>query len=63
MSAISFDYQFTSVRALTDWLEKKNFDSGSPEAYDEWLQGIFDDGNSISVNGTEYDYLACRELV
>lgn len=54
---------FSSVSDLRDWLKKKNFESGNPEAYDEWLQGFFDVGNTITVRGEEYDYWACWELI
>lgn len=54
---------FRSVSELRRWLDKKNYESGSPEAYDEWLQDFFENGNTISVRGEEYDYLACLELL
>lgn len=54
---------FTSVSILKKWLEQKNFESGSPEAFCKWLQEYFDSGNEISVHGEKYDYWACWELV
>ena len=58
-----FNLEFSSISELRSWLEKKNYESGSPEAYDEWLQGFFESGNAISVRGEEYDYWACWELI
>ena len=55
--------QFTSESSLRDWLKRKIDEAGSPEAYDEWLQSYFDQGNSVFVNGREYDYWACWELL
>lgn len=57
------DLNFNNRRDLERWLERKNFESGSPEAFNAWLQEFFDDGNIISVQDDEYDYLACLELV
>ena len=54
---------FNSVSALRTWLENKNFESGSPENFNEWLQNYFDEGNTITVHGEEYDFWACWELV
>ena len=54
---------FSSVRDLRDWLKKKNYESGSPEKYIEWLQGFFEEGNSVFVRYEEYDYWACLELL
>lgn len=34
---------FTNVAALRDWLKRKNCDSGSPEAFSEWLERYFDE--------------------
>lgn len=60
---MNINMSFNRTSELRKWLERKNFNSGSPEAFDEWLQNYFDVGNSISVRGEEYDYCACRELV
>lgn len=57
------DLSFTSRHELERWLERKNYESGSPKAFDEWLQDFFDGDNSISVRDEEWDYMACRELV
>jgi len=54
---------FKSVSELRRWLEQKNFNSGSPEAFSEWLENLFDDGSTITVHGEEWDYLSCLELV
>lgn len=54
---------FTNVSVLKKWLEQKNFECGSPEAFCEWLQDYFDNGNEIRVHGEQYDYWACWELV
>lgn len=54
---------FTNVAALKRWLEARNFEAGSPEAFSEWLQNYFDDGNEISVHGEHYDYCTCAELI
>lgn len=58
-----FNFTFNSISALRSWLEKKNFDSGRPEAFNEWLQNLFDEGNTVTVHGEEYDFWACWELV
>lgn len=55
--------EFTSVRSLQDWLDKKRRECESPEEYDAWLQNFFEEGNTISVRGEEYDYWACWELL
>lgn len=44
-------------------LERKNYESGSPEAFSEWLERYFDKGNEISVHGEQYDFWSCLELV
>ena len=54
---------FTNVAALRNWLERKNYESGSPEAFSEWSERYFDEGNEISVHGEQYDYWSCLELV
>ena len=58
-----FNLTFISEARLRQWLEKKNFESGSGEAFCEWLSDFFDSGNTITVCGEEYDYWACWELV
>lgn len=58
-----FNMEFSSVSKLRSWLEKKNCEAESGEAYDEWLQGFFENGNTISVRGEEYTYWACWELI
>lgn len=55
--------QFFSVQALRDWLNKKRRDCESPEEYDKWLQAFFDEGNTVTVRGEEYDAWDCRELL
>ena len=55
--------EFSSVSELRGWLEKKNYEAESGEAYDEWLRNFFDTGNSVAVRGEEYDYWACWELI
>ena len=54
---------FINVAALRDWLKRKNYESGSPEAFSEWLGRYFDEGNEISVHGEQYDFWSCLELV
>lgn len=54
---------FTNVAVLRRWLEDKNFECGSPEAFSEWLENYFESGNEISVHGEQYSYLDCLELV
>ena len=53
---------FTSVSALRIWLKNKSQECGNPEAFDEWLNNYFAEGNEISVHGEHYDYWACWEL-
>lgn len=57
------EFNFSSIKDLQEWLERKNWNSESPEAFDKWLQGFFDNGNEISVNDKNYDYWDCWELV
>lgn len=54
---------FTSVSSLRRWLENKNYECGSPEAFSEWLTNYFEEGNEISVHGEQYDFWSCWELV
>ena len=54
---------FTSVSSLRKWIENKTQECGSPEAFVEWLDKYFEDGNEISVHGEQYDYMDCLELV
>lgn len=53
---------FPTVSALRSWLEEKNYWSESAEAYDEWLQEFFRH-NTITVDGEEWDYWDCWELI
>lgn len=61
MALLNMD--FTSVRALRNWLDMNRSQCDSPEEYDEWLQQFFEDGNTVTVHGEEFDYWACWELV
>lgn len=54
---------FNTIGELRRWLENKNFESGSGEAFCDWLSNFFDEGNTVTVHGEECDYLACLELV
>lgn len=54
---------FPSVSILRKWLENKNYECGSPEAFSEWLTNYFEEGNEISVHGEQYDFWSCWELV
>lgn len=54
---------FNTIGELRRWLEHKNFGSGSGEAFCDWLSNFFDEGNTITVHGEEYDYWSCWELV
>ena len=54
---------FTNVSRLREWLQSKNFEAGSPEAFTEWLESYFENGNEISVHGEHYSFLDCLELV
>ena len=58
-----FNMRFSSVSELRRWLEKKNYESGSGEAFSEWLTGFFENCNTISVRDEEYDFWACWELI
>lgn len=53
---------FSSISDLRRWLERKANDAGDPDAYYNWLQAFFENGNSITVHGEEYDYWSCWEL-
>lgn len=55
--------EFTSIAKLRTWLENKRWECNSPEEYNAWLQQFFNDGNTVTVHGEEYDYWACWELV
>lgn len=50
--------EFASKRSLQEWLGKKRCECESPEEYDAWLQNFFEEGNTVSVRGEEYDYWA-----
>lgn len=54
---------FNSVSQLREWLKKKNYESGSGEAFSDWLNEFFDNGNTITVHGEEYDFWVCWELI
>lgn len=54
---------FSSTEMLRQWLERRNLESDSGEAFNAWLQRSFEEGNEISVHDELYDYWACRELV
>lgn len=54
---------FSSESTLRRWLENKNQECGSSEAFSKWLQNYFDDGNEISVYGDQYDFWSCWELL
>lgn len=54
---------FSSKASLEKWLDDKNFECGSPEAFSEWLENYFNNGNTISVHGELYDYLSCMEIL
>ena len=56
-------FEFSSVAELRRWLEAKNYQAGSCEAFCAWLSDFFDDGNTISVKGEEYDYWTCWEMI
>lgn len=58
-----FNMQFSSVSELRRWLEKKNYESESGEAFSEWLTDFFENGNTVSVGDEEYDFWACWELI
>lgn len=58
-----YTLDFCSVRELKEFLEEKNFESGSPEEYNKWLERFYEEGNAFSVRGEEYDYWSCWELV
>lgn len=54
---------FNSVSQLREWLKKKNYESESGEVFSDWLNEFFDNGNTITVHGEEYDFWACWELI
>lgn len=53
---------FRNESALIKWLENKNFECESPEAFNKWLEDYFECGNEISIYGNHYSYLDCIEL-
>lgn len=57
------EFAFSSMQDLKGWLERKNWNSESPEAFDNWLQNFFNSGHEISVNDKKYEYWDCWELV
>ena len=58
-----FNLTFASVSKLRQWLEERNYECGDPDSFNEWLYKFFDDGNTISIHGEEWDYWACWELI
>ena len=61
--ALLLNLSFTSVSELRRWLQKKMWDFDGPEEFHSWLSSFFDEGNTVTVHGEEYDYWACWELV
>ncbi len=57
------NYRFSTIGDLRRWLEKRMWDFEGPEEFYEWLSNYFDEGNTMTVRGEEYDYWACWELV
>lgn len=57
------EYQFSSLAELRRWLQGKADECGNPDAYDEWLHDLFDQGSTVTVRGEEYDYWACWEVL
>ena len=60
--AKEIEMAFPTVAALRSWLKEKNSWSESAEDYDEWLQRYFQN-NTITVDGEEWDYWDCWELI
>lgn len=60
---VAVNLKFRNRRELRTWLEDKNWNAGSPEAFNDWLYNFFDEGNSISVRDEEYDYWSCQEML
>ena len=58
-----FNLTFSSVSELHRWLENKNYECESSEAFESWMNEFFENGNTISVHGEEWDYWACWELL
>lgn len=54
---------FNKVSALREWLKNKSYECGNGEAFSEWLNQFFDNGNTITVHEEEYDFWACWELI
>ena len=54
---------FKCEESLIEWLEDRNWDCGSAEAFCEWLNDFFQNGNKIEVQGNLYTYLDCIELI
>lgn len=53
---------FTSVSQLREWLKNKMWNFEGPDEFYNWLSNYFDEGNTITVHGEEYDYWACWDL-
>jgi len=53
---------FTSIAKLRTWLDNRRWEFDGPEAFNDWLQNFFEQGNTVTVHGEEYDYWACWEL-
>ena len=60
---VKMNRSFYNISALKDWLRNKMFDCGSPEAYADWIYEFFEEGNTITVHGEEYDYEYCSDLI
>lgn len=55
--------EFSSTRALRNWLEMNLQECGSHEEYDEWLERFFVDGNTIFVGNEEWSYQNCFDII
>lgn len=58
-----FNLSFNTVSQLREWLEKKNYECESGESFSNWLTEYFNNGNTVTVHGEDYDFWACWELI
>lgn len=62
MEIASINRRFETVGELTKWLEDRSSEAENIEEFYNWLDEYFNEGNTITVQGEEYDYWACYEL-
>ena len=61
--AITMEYRFASVHELRRWLNRQKDKCSTPDEFYEWIERLFDKGDTIVVLGEDYDYFSILELI